>query len=61
MNQSHEIHKTKQKNMVETQYFRDIFMVNLIDGGGGGGSKITKRIQLFLGQCHEVDLQCKFC
>jgi len=33
MNQSHEIHKTKQKNMVETQYFRDIFMVNLIDGG----------------------------
>ena len=32
MNQSHEIHKTKQKNMVETQYFRDIFMVNLIDG-----------------------------
>ena len=33
MNQSHEIHKTKQKNMVETQYFRCTFMVNLIDGG----------------------------
>jgi hypothetical protein len=32
MNQSHDIGKTKQKYMVETQYFRYIIMVNFIDG-----------------------------